>query len=115
MPLPRMTTRRWMILVALLAVGLGWGLHLDRLEREYQSRTLEFSRKVGESEADLALLETRLKLRFPRMTPAEEAATRLEIRKLAEDVAYYKRMHLKYKRAHRRPWLPVPPDPPKPK
>jgi hypothetical protein len=35
-------------------------------------------------------------------------------RHLRQRTAYYYRQRLKYERAARYPWLPVPPDPPKP-
>jgi hypothetical protein len=89
MRLPRMTTRRWMIVVAILAVGLadvGRRRHLALRQRA------AYHEKIERLVTDTA----------PKL-PAN-AAIRDRHARLKE----------KYWRAARYPWLPVEPDPPEP-
>jgi hypothetical protein len=87
MRLPRMTTRRWMIAVAILAFLFGMA---DRSRRFSAIADLY----DGHSEASVK-------------TPDER-------RRLALWNAYNRAVCRKYRRAARHPWLPVEPDPPEP-
>jgi hypothetical protein len=92
MRLPRMTTRRWMIAVAILAVGLATTVALFRRHLALRQRAAyheEIERLVTDTAPQL---------------PAN-AAIRDRHARLKE----------KYWRAARYPWLPVRPDPPEPK
>ena len=44
MPLPRMTTRRWMVAVAVVAFTFGMGVELNRLWRFREHRLAEYAR-----------------------------------------------------------------------
>lgn len=92
MPLPRMTTRRWLIVVALVALALG-------------AETLRERRQMYLSEADMhAFWERRFDPQFVGdwFGPGLNDARRQR---------YHGRLRLKYERAARSPWLLVAPDP----
>ena len=99
MQIPRMTTRRWMIVV--VVVGLVMVVvRLNRRHRSFRDRAAEY-----------ALMERGyrgLALGAPRADWLQEAA-------LYEGyAAYYAEMSRKYRHAARFPWLHVEPDPPRP-
>lgn len=100
MPLPRMTTRRWMIAVAIMGVLMAAEATRRRwaeLSAEYrQAATLH--RALTEVYRSGAHLDSRV----------EDPADTLRL------VAHQLRLAEKYERAAQRPWLPVPPDPPEP-
>ena len=101
MRLPRMTTRRWMIAVAILAVGLATVAHhrgLGLRQRAAYHETIELeAATVGE----LALAA-----RWPK------AAAQVRANAATRD--RHARLKEKYWRAARYPWLPVGADPPEP-
>jgi hypothetical protein len=97
---PRMTTRRLMLTVALVAAslgGLGW------VEKMIQRRAHWLQRAT-----DYAVKKQTLCCRLSDHPTAEELG---EQRVMA---AYYEQLVQKYECAAARPWLPVEPDPPKP-
>jgi len=105
MPLPRMTTRRWMIAVAV--VGFAFWVH-----------QLWEVRAARQRRADFHL--TRSFYTFSRTVPGPNVpdarvrasiAAESSVRVLPD---YHRRMYLKYEHAARYPFLPVPPDPPRP-
>jgi hypothetical protein len=95
-----MTTRRWMLAMALVAAslgGLGWA------EKMIQQRALCLRRAT-----DYAVRKQTLCCRLPdHPTDRDQDENRLM-------AAYYDRLMEKYERAARSPWLPVEPDPPPP-
>ena len=100
MPLPRMTTRRWMIAVAATASALGalqWRRsEFESLAASHESRTIAVvTVKNGR--------RTFTDQRGRRLTPVE-----------AKRSNWRWALSQKYERAARYPWLPVPPDPPPP-
>lgn len=103
MPLPRMTSWRWMIAVAVAAVvafapGL-WTI----IERSVQYHSIMRFHAV-EADRGLANMESLI-----GRDDIENAA------RLARQVEYHFDLMRKYKRAAFLPWLPAPPDPPEPK
>jgi hypothetical protein len=101
MQLPRMTTRRWMLAVALVAAslgGLGWA------EKMIQRRALCLRRAT-----DYAVRKQTLCCRVSERPTAQE----LDENRIMS--AYYDQLVRKYERAAARPWLSVEPDPPVPK
>jgi hypothetical protein len=88
MYLPRMTTRRWMIAVAVVAVVL-WGV-----PTVIQWRRIRFQRLSDYHRSKIVLVGP----------PSPLLARTL----------YHSKMAEKYAEATRRPWLPVSPDPPAP-
>lgn len=100
MPFPRMTTRRWMIAVALAALFLATGVLL--LRRAQLLR--EVAQLRDERDAPMSFTPDGLSPQHVR----EEALSHARRRRWSDD--QIKRRE----RAARRPWLPVPPDPPEP-
>jgi hypothetical protein len=112
MRLPRMTTRRWMALVAVAGVTLT-GLRFWQLRIDYQHRSEAYAanEEACRSNAEWSKMSAS---RLARSVGLEErvraaGATREAEKTLAE---YYADLKVKYARAADRPWLSVPPDPP---
>src|SRR4051812_43881044 len=104
MRLPRLSTRRWVMLVVLVAVTMGAAEHLRRLRIVYREQVARH-RALETSSRRIAGYATglqRLGLE-PRARPGPGRRTE-----------YHAAMRRKYERAARYPWLPVPPDPPPP-
>lgn len=108
MPFPQMTTRRWMIAVAIVSLLLAGEVTRRRwatLSAEYtwrftlHSLTADIARNVAAEYAS----------RKPRNEGSEET-----IAAALRSAQHYDRLARQYERAARRPWLPVPPDPPPP-
>ena len=107
MRLPRMTTRRWMVVVAVVGTSVGAAMLAIR------SRTY----------AALAALHTKSELECRRVVEAfkgrgfdgeiwsDAIAYARRCRRL---VPYHAALRHKYEHAARTPWLPVEPDPPEP-
>ena len=91
MRLPRMTTRRWMVAVAILAVGLEATAALFRRHHALLQRAA-YHEKIERLVTDTAA----------------------QVRANAAIRDRHARLKEKYWRAARYPWLPVGPDPPEP-
>ena len=91
MRLPRMTTRRWMIIMVVIALHLEVAMTLRR--------AVYFHQKAVEHELGEKALRT---IPIPRYDP------------LWRRVDYHAHLKEKYRRAARSPWLSVEPDPPEP-
>ena len=106
MRLPRMKTRRWMIAVAILAVGLATVAHhrgLGLRQRAAYHETIELeAATVGELEPAAWWPE------------AARVRARAAVRANAAIRDRHARLKEKYWRAARYPWLPVEADPPEP-
>ena len=109
MRLPRMTTRLWMIAVAVLALLAGVAVELQqrRARIHLQQRRARFraiaaryrAKEINPQFPYLSITYTEwesLNRRLPRLRP------------------YYAAMRKKYEFAERYPWLPVESDPPEP-
>jgi hypothetical protein len=97
MRLPRMTTRRWMVAVAVVAMLMGEADIAQRLRRrrdEFVSRAQWHGEIVATWNA--------------RWRPAPPGAATLRL------MDYHGSLARKYERAARYPWLPVEPDPREP-
>jgi hypothetical protein len=92
MRLPRMTTRRWMIAVAVVGIVLG-----VTIERRNRFRTI-----AAHHQAEFKKLVSQGHL-FPFPGSGDAVWRPLE---------WHESMRLKYEHAARYPWLPVDPDPP---
>jgi len=92
MALPRMTTRRWLIAVVVVAIVLEVA-RLMWLSAEYRLRALEHA-------------TIRLDMKLPMDAKTLNWVQRFH--------AYHQAMREKWERAARFPWLPVAPDPPEP-
>jgi hypothetical protein len=95
MRLPRMTTRRWMIAVAVFGLAMGgiaYALRLERLRVYYHFRAVNL--RMAEQSC-----------RSPSYRDeVQDLAAAERLRRLAE----------KYEYAARHPWLSIAPDPPAP-
>lgn len=115
MGLPRMTTRRWMIVIVALAALFWVAVEVPRLST-LRSLYLGVAEKYGYWETRFnGLIAIRQDLdyyavwqpRGPEPSPARLA-------RMKAMAAYYGMMRKKYERAARYPWLPIEPDPPPP-
>ena len=98
---PRMTTRRWMVAVAIIALGCAVLASLIERRRAYliERRRERFARIA---DRHISVFLTPAQVRDPE-------------RRSAERLDWHGKMADKYLHAARYPWLPVEPDPPKPK
>jgi hypothetical protein len=108
MRLPRMTTRRWMIAVAIVAIGFG-ALILVHRSRSY---------------AALAALHADAENECRRIVEAAEGFALdapiwrgwvTNARRSRRLLPYHAALRRKYDLASRRPWFAVEPDPPQPR
>jgi hypothetical protein len=96
MPLPRMTMRRWMIVVAIVGIVLGVAIERrNRLRKIAAHHQAEFKKLVRQGPIIL----------FAGSSD-DPIMRRLE---------WHESMRLKYERAARYPWPPVEPDPSEPR
>jgi hypothetical protein len=91
-----MTTRRWMIAVAVVAVASAIGLGLRRRSARFDRLADHHFALAGPS--------------YPRPTGWELSGPAI----FTPLGSWHFALARKYHRAARRPWLPVPPDPPEP-
>jgi hypothetical protein len=95
MPLPRMTTRRWMVVVAVVGLALCGTEVLRRRHNDFAYRAELHART-------LALLKARQRV-AARNDPV-----------LSRVINYYESLARKCRHAARYPWISVEPDPPEP-
>jgi hypothetical protein len=111
MQAPRMTTRRWMVAVAIVAILMGVGLDVGR-------RSRRFARLAADhSNAALEHFHTLMTLGGPPLLadiPPTEPGPLRSLHRENALVSYHSALTKKYQRAARYPWLPVAPEPPKP-
>jgi hypothetical protein len=120
MRLPRMTTRRWMLAVAVVAIVIAGLIEVCRLghlrqvylavAREYADEAHEIRRgDDGRSDGRMVLIRSIAGER-PASLQSREGMVYLD--RIARAAAYCDQLRAKYERAARYPWLPVEPDPP---
>jgi hypothetical protein len=107
-----MTTRRWMIVVAVVAVLIGVPLEMNRRSRRFARLAL--------SHANVAMEHFSWILVFggdppplDDVPPAGLGPARY-LHRAKTLMLYHQALKRKYERATRLPWLPVEPDPPEP-
>lgn len=105
MPLPRMTTRRWMVATAAVASILGCSLRYLRC-KSVASRYAQAAHRCEKRVESLGIYGSEL-----GYLPEPE---RREFREKAASLARYRSLADQAEQAAIRPWLPVPPDPPPP-
>jgi hypothetical protein len=108
MQLPRMTTRRWLIAVAVVAVCLGSGILITR-SRSYAALCAFHAEGEKECRRIVEAFEGR------RLDAAVWKDWIAHARRARRLLPYHAALRRKYELASRRPWLPVEPDPPEPK
>jgi hypothetical protein len=128
MRLPRMTTRRWMIAAAVVAVAF-WGLHVRR-QREAERRLVQkYEHKAQFNEEMVQMLMTGHVQELERSITCKLApgpgehdpfpslsieSSRNFILGFKRQAAYFRQLAKKYEYAASHPWEPVTPDPPRP-
>jgi len=106
MRLPRLTTRRLMALVMLLAFSMGAMVQMRRLRLSYQAQAARHSALERSSRR---IASYAAGLRNVGLEPRGDGGAALGRR-----AAYHAAMRQKYERAARYPWLSIAPDPPPP-
>jgi hypothetical protein len=100
MRLPRMTTRRWMIAVAVVALLTGMAIELRLRRVRFHAMAAHYRDKEFNPQFPYISITYKewesLNRRWPSLRP------------------HYVAMRKKYEFAERYPWLPVAPDPPEP-
>jgi hypothetical protein len=112
MRLPRMTTRRWMIAVAVVAFVAGLiqrHNNFQQLAAWHRSRVFRIPASPGLGVAVSGSLTS--KVDYWRI---DEKGNVWLLPQLARKNAWHRQMAVKYEHAARYPWLPVEPDPPIP-
>ena len=122
MRLPRVRLRTLMFAVAVAALGLAISFEVSRLRelrRRYQiyarHHALRRASEQQEWTSRLAALRKLKGVRIPHLVETQEEYSRwLDERAGYHEarIRYHERLRLRYERAARYPWLPVPPDPP---
>jgi hypothetical protein len=106
MRLPRMTTRRWMAAVAVVAFAIAAG-QMWRRSIEYAGRARRYAmteRYLRETEAIVSKIK-------PSDRPFGAHTPRVGLPVM---IAHFADLRRKYEHAARYPWVPVEPDPPAP-
>ena len=122
MRLPRMTTRRWMLAILALAVGIGFWQESRRRREQFQVEVHIWERKSLRAQIELLTADHFEPVSNPVQTdgPHQRApepvppVAPVNLLQLRERVSLCQRMLRKYQFAVRYPWLPVEPDPPEP-
>lgn len=114
---PRMTTRRWMVVVAVVGgimVIVVWSMRsLSYLRMAQQYAATAAATRKNKSRQDARLVRARRAIRSasdPAYRSMLADAARLEAQ-----AKHYEQLSSKYERAARHPWLPVPLGMPRPK
>jgi hypothetical protein len=98
MRLPRMTTRRWMVAVALAGLAMGRAIDGVRLKRRHD----DFTARAQHHEQIEAMFRS-----WGRTTSSRLKYLQPDI---SQNRDYHAAMANKYRHAARYPWLPVEPD-----
>jgi hypothetical protein len=113
MRLPRMTTRRWLIAVAAIALLIGGGVWLKQRRDYFLSLAQSHQREVASSTARGEALKSRLGSKSG-MTIEEIMNLHRDYDRMMDRAEHHASLARKYERAARYPWLLVEPDPPPP-
>ncbi len=115
MRLPRMTTRRWMMAVAIVALVIGAAIAIDRRSKRFARLAASHANIAVEHWATLAAFggdPPPLK-EIEKFPPAARGPVRY-LHRAKTLMVYHRELKGKYDRAACYPWLPVEPDPPEP-
>jgi hypothetical protein len=115
MQLPRMTTRRWMVAVAILATGV-WSWEIARRANRYRALAAAMQERelVARDAVGLSAGAAQFKgcdFTIPEAFDPETARLSAYSERYRRLLFHYRRMRQKYEAAARCPWLPVEPDP----
>src|SRR4051812_45231615 len=106
MPFPRMTTRRLMIAVAVVALVIGGAIEGERRRARFHQLAIHYT------ERELGYLISTISEPWSEHKRKQWEA---HLRQTAHYRSYFAGMSQKYQWAEKYPWLPVPPDSPPPK
>jgi hypothetical protein len=112
MRLPRMTMRRWIVAVAIVAILIGVGLEVGRRSRRFA--------RLAAYHTNVALEHFGTLMAFGgeppplRDVPPAGLGPARYLHPARALLRYHCALTEKYQRAARYPWLPVAPDPPEP-
>jgi hypothetical protein len=109
MRFPRMTTRRWMVVVAVVALSF-----VGEQTRRRAARFRLLAQRHAKIESSLRTIAARLSLMKPSSYRQLCGQMSRVVRMSPELVEYHAALRLKYERAARYPWLAVELDPPEP-
>jgi hypothetical protein len=122
----RMTTRRWMIAVAIIGLVLGGSLEfvrLKRLSREYAGRAINARRALAYARMSVGWSHERWLAECRRIEESESKWTTGYPMSMGRPfrpnvarayIAYWEPILSKYERASAYPWFPLEPNPPRP-
>ncbi len=117
MRLPRMTTRRWLVVVTVIGLMIGGGVRLEvwlNQRRDYfLSLAQSHQNEVVSSTARGKALKSRKG--WPSGKTTEEIMQlHRDYDRMMDRAEHHESLARKYEQAARYPWLPVEPDPPEP-
>ncbi len=116
MRLPRMTMRRWMVVVAavgLIGLIMGGGVWLKQRRDYFLSLAQSHQAEVASSTARGKALKSRFGV-ASGMTVEEVMQLNRDYDRMMDRADHHASLARKYERAARSPWLPVEPEPPEP-
>ena len=114
MRLPRFTTRRLMVLVAVVGIVLGVTVRLHRLRAGHEAHAAKFAEREALYRSMLAGFDRWVVKCRGLKTEDDSETLRLRRESIVTGREYYAALRRKYDRATQYPWLTVPPDPPAP-
>jgi hypothetical protein len=119
MHLPRMTTRRLMVAIAVVALLMGaamtWRKHLEYARlASYYGQQLRMLENTWGAVPELFGGTSTIMLEMSPITPGRQPLPPVAY-DTKEVIDYHRLLWRKYTQAARRPWLPIKPDPPYPK
>jgi hypothetical protein len=113
MQLPRMTTRRWMVAVAVIGLMIGGGVLLKQRRDYFLSLAQSHQKEAASSTLRGAAYKWRLG-GTSGMTVEEIMRLHRVYDRMMDRADHHASLARKYERAARYPWLPVESDPPEP-
>jgi hypothetical protein len=113
MRLPRMTTRRWMVAVAVIGLLVGGGVRLKRRRDYFLSLARSHAQKMPSSTAEGKALRSRFGS-TSGMGGEETVLLSRDFDRMMNRADHHSALRRKYEHAARYPWLPVEPEPPEP-
>jgi hypothetical protein len=113
MRIPRMTTRRWMVAVAVIGLLVGGGVRLKRRRDYFLSLARSHAQKMPSFTAEGKALRSRFG-GTSGMSGEEIVLLSRDFDRMMNRADHHAALRRKYEHAARYPWLPVEPEPPEP-
>ncbi len=112
MPAPRMTTRRWMLAIAILAIILSASIEIPRLlilRGQYLALSAHY--RSMEARYDRAIEDRQEITRYAVWQPRGPEPSPARLDQMKRFASYYSSLRAKYEHAARVPWQPIGADP----